>query len=72
MSTTQRFIWSFALSAVGLLAGWGAGGCRTYAAIDSRIKAVEVKETEHSKQFEELRLDLREINRDVKHLLERR
>jgi hypothetical protein len=72
MSATQTFSWSVVVSLVALLAGWGAGGCRTYAAIDSRIKAVEVKETEHSQEFKELRDDVREINRDVKHLLERR
>lgn len=72
MSTKQKFSWSLVLSIVGLLAGWSTGACRTYAAIDSRITAVEQSERNHSSEFKELRDDVREINRDVKHLLERR
>lgn len=72
MSTKQKQLsWGVVLTAVGLIAGWGTSGCRTYAAIDSRIKAVEVRETEHSDQFKELHDDVREIRTDVKHLLEK-
>jgi hypothetical protein len=72
MSAKHRISWGVVLTAIGLLSGWSTSSCKTYAAIDSRITAVEKSEELHSKEFRELHDDIREINRDVKHLLERR
>jgi hypothetical protein len=51
-TTTKKVSWSLVISVVGLLAGWSTGACRTYAAIDSRIKAVELRETQHSRRVQ--------------------
>jgi hypothetical protein len=72
MSTKHKASVGAVLTAVGLLAGWSTGACRTYAAIDARITAVEKSEDLHSREFKELHDDIRELDRDVKHLLERR
>jgi hypothetical protein len=72
MSANRRISVGVVLTAVGLVAGWSTGACRTYAQIEHRISTVEQSERQHSSEFRELHDDVREIRTDVKHLLERR
>jgi hypothetical protein len=72
MSTAnKRISLGVVLSAISLIVGWQTSGCKTYAAFAQRLSVVETKEDAHTREYNELRQDVREVRDDVKRLLER-